>query len=254
MAPYNNRSYGMNGPDRYAEQFSETDARIELTNWENELKTQGGSASAVENIQRFIDALRKRIAELTKKPETDHPTQELPPEPPKQTTAAAVMTGIGDTVLYPFQKATDAVEHGIGADIPLPAGAFHRDITEGPNPIAGFWDLIQKTHWTSPIAVIEALWNMTVEVFDWVIWDFKEFVRLVSAWNGSVWMLTGHPQYLFDVIWRSLMTGLIVVGAVMSGPLLMVMTEWTKMVVEVLLTMGRWIAEGVTYTARRLRR
>lgn len=252
MLDRNKRSYTAPGPDQYAEQFSETDARIELTNWENELKGGGIPPTAAQNIQQFIDALKKRLARIAAKPkEEDHPT--VPAPPPQMSTAATVMTGIGETVAAPFEHLTDKVEHGIGADIPLPPSAFHRDITEGPNPVAAFWDLVRHTRWTSPLAVIEALWNVTVEVFDYVIWDFQEFVRLVSAWNGSVWMLTGHPQYLFDLIWRSLMTGLIVVGAVMSGPLLMVMTEWTKMVVEVLLTLGHWVADAVTYTSRRLR-
>lgn len=243
-------NYTAPGPDTYASQFSETDARLELASWESELK-QGGSPDAIQNMQRFANALRKRLAELAQKPETDHITEPAPP--PKMSTAATVMTGIGDSVAHPFELLTDKIEHGIGADIPLPAAAFHRDITEGPNPVTAFWELIRHTQWTSPISVIEALWNVTVETFDYVIWDLKEFVRLITAWNGSVWMLTGHPQYLFDLIWRTLVTGLIVAGAVMSGPLLLVMTEWTRMVVEVLVTMGHWVVDTVTYTSRRLR-
>lgn len=246
----------ISGPDRYAEQFSEPDAKVELANWEAELKASNGNTSAIQNIQQFVDALKKRIKAVAAKPAEDHPTQEAPLQEPNyqpRSTAATILTGIGDSIAYPLERATDKVEHIIGADIPLPAAAFHRDITEGPNPVAAFWDLVRHTEWTHPLSVIEALWNFTVETFDYVIWDFKEFVRLIGAWNGSVWMLTGHPQYLADVVWRSVVTALIVAGAVMSGPLLLVVTEWTKMVVEVLLTMGHWVADSITYTVRRLR-
>ena len=240
----------MNGPDRYAQQFSETDARIELVSWENELK-QGGSPDAVRNMQSFVNALKKRLAEVTVKPTENHPTVEMPPE--KKTAGGLLIDDIKNVTTTATAPVVKEVQHITGADIPLPPAAFHRDITEGPNPMAAFWELLRHTQWTHPLAVIEALWNVTVETFDYVIWDLKEFVRLITAWNGSVWMLTGHPQYLFDLIWRTLMTGLIVVGAVMSGPLLMVMTEWTKMVVEVLVTLGHWVADTVTYTSRRLR-
>lgn len=242
------------GPDTYAQQFSEADARIELTNWQQEQKDLPPSSEAYKNIQKFVDALKSRLEKLTKKEETDHPTEEWKPPPPSiGRTLISELTG---PVVDPIMRLTDntetSIKHWTGNDIPLPPGAEHRDPSEGPDPMGALWNAITQTS-PHPLAVIEAIWKVTVTTFDYIVWDVEEFVRLIRAWNGSVYMFVGHPQYLFDVVWRSLVTGLLVAGAVMSGPLLMAMAEWTRMMVEVLLTLGNWLASAVSGVSRSLR-
>lgn len=247
------KNYTAPGPTSYANQFSEADARKELQNWQNDQKGLAVGSPAWKNVQSFIDALNQRIAAVAAKPVLDHPTAPAPP--PALSIPATIATTIGDGISYLPKKGTDFVMKELGTDIPLPPGAFHRDITEGPNPLEAFWVALRTASPTHPIELIRSIWNVTVTTFEYVIWDFEEFVRLLRAWNGSVWMFTGHPQYLFDVVWRSLVTGLLVVGMVEIGPLLMVMTEWTKFIVEVFWNLGKWIGEGLakltTHSVRR---
>jgi len=244
------------GPDTYAAQFSEADARIQLTNWQNDLNALIGdpvhnpmgtlrNKSAIANVQGFIDALQRRLTLVAQKPIVDHPTQEWKPAPPPK--AIQFLTDITAPITNPVEKVVDNTESLIRGP-PLPDSTY-TDFMSGPNPVGAFWELIRNTRWTHPLEVLRSVWNFTGVVFDYVIWDFEEFVRLFKVWDGTVGMFLHHPTYLFDVVWRVAVTGLMVAGAVMSGPLLMVLTEWVRMIIELIRTVFR----GTTYLIKQVR-
>ena len=243
---YNNRI--ASGPERYADQFSADDTRIQLKNWEDDQKSIPVNSPAWGNIQSYIDALRAHLARLTdpgRNRVPDHPTTPAPPPRVDESVGGYVLTTLTAPVLDPLERAVDGVEHGLGVDLPLAPGAYHRTWSDGPDPVGRLIRGIRYGSWTNPVAVIWTLWEVTVETFRYVIWDVEEFVRLFRAWNGSLLMLTGHPQYLYDLVWRSLVTGLLAVGLVELAPLLSVMTQWTRWMVDVVWATGRWLVDTV---------
>lgn len=246
-------SHSVAGPSEYANQFSDADARIQLSNLEHErdsiLWTNDGNKNLAllqdyKNLQNFIDALKARLSSVAANPVLDHPTVE--PPPPSRGPAAAILTGIDNGVVNP-------IKHAIGADVPLPAEAYFMG-SDGPDLLGVFWDALLHTP-PNPAAILRALYRVTTTVFHWVVWDFKEFVRLLHAWDGSWQMLIGHPDYLVAVIWRGLVTVGIVVGGVAVGPVLESITLWLRWVYDAIVGivhLGLGAVRGVNHQLQRL--
>lgn len=222
--------------DQMAEAMNESDTRLTLKGFEDDMKRayDAGDVEGVRNLTNPIHILRAHLelleAQHRQQKQSQPPSTPDPPEPPSRIPRYAqeslephpILDAVDNMVVRP-------VEHALGADIPLPPEAYHN--TGGPNPAAVFWNALRTTH-PDPLSVIRAIWRVTVTTFEWVVWDFREFVRLFRAWDGTAGMLLGHPQYLLDLVWRTAVSALIVIGAAEIGPILVLVTEWGRLVVE----------------------
>ena len=112
-----------------------------------------------------------------------------------------------------------------------------------PTPPPDLWGALSQISVRNPLVLFEGIVKATIKLFGYVVWDVNDLVRLMKGWDGTLKMLMVHPTFMMEVIWRVAVTLGIVVGTLEVGPLLLVLTEWIRMLVELLVGVFR-IGEG----------
>ena len=222
-------------PDEYANAFSKEDTLVQLDLFEKDRDRATGQERA--NLQQFVDALKRHLASLRTNPGSDHPTRE-PHHLKRNALNNYILSALDAKIVDPIKEYLSD---------PLGPDAYHVSYWDGPNPLRTAWNALMHTP-PNPFSIVRALWDVLVSVIDFVVWDIKDFIRLVRVWNGSIKRLLVHPEFFFDLAWRTMMTVLLIIGAVEIGPILLVLTEWTKIATTVLVDLAKSGVQLIEHT------
>jgi hypothetical protein len=83
----------------------------------------------------------------------------------------------------------------------------------------------------------EVIWDILSGTVKYIIWNFEDLHMQFQLWDGSAWGLLSH----MELIWRVLMTGAIVFGIAMSGPLIDAMIRIIQITWDVMSVAARGI-------------
>lgn len=67
---------------------------------------------------------------------------------------------------------------------------------------------------TDPRQLINHLWGLMTSSFNYVVWDYSDFVAQFSTWDGTMLGLMSH----MNLIWRTMITVLITIGLIELVP------------------------------------
>lgn len=102
---------------------------------------------------------------------------------------------------------------------------------EAQTPVSGSW-WKWNVHWTNPSALFHELWSILRDSGAYVVWNFEDLRAQIMQWDGTMWGLMHH----MGLIWRVMITAILLVGITQAGPLLDAMVRLFQLLFDVVST------------------